>query len=153
MEKNRHISPEFRAQFSHYMDTQNLPERFRKPRSEVMKGRTCAEVDNDATSYDASLFKDIKDKLTNPMLSPLMAPDLSALPPTLVVVAEFDVLRDEGLLYAHRLKQAGTETQVHIEKGFHADFFCCMLPDWTGLNSKTGFQTECVLRAFIQRQQ
>ncbi len=40
--------------------------------------------------------------------APLIAQDLSHLPPALIMVAGFDPLRDEGIAYADRLTEAGT---------------------------------------------
>ena len=41
------------------------------------------------------------------MLRHLGQPDLSRLPPVLLITAEFDVLRDEAEDYARRLQAAG----------------------------------------------
>lgn len=45
--------------------------------------------------------------LCNPMVSPLHTDNFKGLPPTLVYPAEIDVLRDEGLAYARKLKEEG----------------------------------------------
>ncbi|WP_306325743.1 alpha/beta hydrolase [Streptomyces venezuelae] len=52
--------------------------------------------------------------------SPGLAADLTGLPPALLVLADCDPLRDEGLAYARRLSAAGVPARVHLHTGmFH----------------------------------
>ncbi len=49
----------------------------------------------------------------SPYASPARAVDLTGLPRTYLTTAEFDPLRDEGLIYAMRLLQAGVSVELH----------------------------------------
>jgi acetyl esterase len=48
----------------------------------------------------------------DPLASPLIATDLQALPPTTVLTAEFDPLRDEGEVFAERLAAEGVAVRL-----------------------------------------
>ena len=59
----------------------------------------------------------------NPYAAPMQAEDLSGLPPTLIMTAEYDPLCDDGAGYAERLKQAGVPTTYTCYQGTIHIFF------------------------------
>jgi acetyl esterase len=54
---------------------------------------------------------------TDPAAAPARQPDLAGLPPTHVVLAEVDVLRDEGLAYAEQLRSAAVPVSTRVWPG------------------------------------
>lgn len=53
----------------------------------------------------------------SPYAMPLLAADFSGLPKAFIAVAQFDPLRDDGMLYAERLQAAGVAAVLYPGKG------------------------------------
>jgi acetyl esterase len=58
-----------------------------------------------------------------PMASPILADDLSGLPPALIQVAEYDPLRDDGIRYARALEHAGNRVRLTEYVGMPHGYF------------------------------
>ena len=88
---------------------------------EFKYGEYVAPKKSDNEFGDADVFAGIKDTLYNPDFAPLMRDNLKGLPHAYVLTSQFDVLRDEGIIYAKRLEAAGVKvTWKNYEVGIHA---------------------------------
>ncbi|XP_031231873.1 arylacetamide deacetylase [Mastomys coucha] len=110
---NQHVPMEF----SHLLQFVNwsslLPARYKK--NHVYKNPTPGSSEL-AQKYPG--FIDVK-------ACPLLASDniLHHLPLTYIITCQYDVLRDDGLMYVKRLQNVGAHvTHHHIEDGFHGAF-------------------------------
>lgn len=71
---------------------------------------TCADgyfLTRDSMRWFLGHYAATPGDLEHPDLAPLLADDLTGLPPAYVATCELDPLRDEGALYAERLREAG----------------------------------------------
>uniref|UniRef100_A0A8B9JXC3 Arylacetamide deacetylase-like 4 n=1 Tax=Astyanax mexicanus TaxID=7994 RepID=A0A8B9JXC3_ASTMX len=101
----RHVPAELKAHYSKWLDPANLPPEFRER----------------ITTPDTEVYQIIKDGL-QPEFSPLLAEDedLCLTPSTFILTCEYDVLRDDGILFQKRLKDLGVDvTWHHVSDGFH----------------------------------
>lgn len=67
-------------------------------------------------------------QFNHPEVSPILTEDLKGLPPAVIINAEFDPLREDGVLYAEKLRKSGVKVW---EKCFPGQIHCLigLLPD------------------------
>jgi len=107
---NDHVSPAVKKMKAPYIDVTRLPSKYL-----VGYEKPSAETGNE------TMWNELKEKLLSPYFSPLVAQRLDGLPLTYLFTAEQDVLRDEGFLYAYRLKESGVKVEhVNSEVSIHA---------------------------------
>ncbi len=78
-------------------------------------------LEADALRYTYDLYRNGTDA-ENPYLSPLRADRFIGLPPAVILSAECDILVDDGLEYAQKLKEAGVEVEYILYKGMPHGF-------------------------------
>jgi acetyl esterase len=106
------------------------------------------------TKKDIDWFKDSylagsSLEVTDPRISPLLATDLTGLPPAMVLTGGFDPLRDEGNQYAEALAAAGVPVD-HRQFGPLVHAFANFFP-LGGASATAMAETVSALRAHLSR--
>ncbi|XP_039223485.1 arylacetamide deacetylase-like 4 [Crotalus tigris] len=108
---NAHLSQEVRAKYQKWVSPDHIPQEFK------VRGY----VPFVPSLFSEDLFR-LYERSFEPRLSPLLAEDaiLRQFPKTFLLTCEYDIFRDDGLLYKRRLEENGVAvTWHHLEDGFH----------------------------------
>jgi acetyl esterase/lipase len=90
----------------------------RRHRSRALYGEGFLLTDAEMGWFETNYLGPGREQAADPRASPLLAEDLTNLPPALVFTAAFDPLRDEGEQYARALRAAGTRVLLRRFAGF-----------------------------------
>ncbi|KFQ86808.1 Arylacetamide deacetylase-like 4, partial [Phoenicopterus ruber ruber] len=109
--KGRHVPEDLQLKYQKWVSADNIPPEFKT------RGYKPSTTDPGSKELDA-----LSSLAFDPVFSPLLAEDsvIAQLPETFILTCEFDVLRDDGLLYKKRLEDHGIKvTWCHLQEGFH----------------------------------
>lgn len=109
---NNHTNVEQKRRYRQFVDWSLIPTKYRQ----VYKEPITDNIDG-----DSQLIENAK-QILNPDISPLLVEnrDLAKLPSTYILTVDHDRLRDEGFIYAARLKINGVNVvHHHFDNTFH----------------------------------
>lgn len=109
--KGCHVPSDIKTRFGAWINSENIPNKFK------VRGYKPHITD----SFLDDVYEVVKQAFET-TFSPLMAEEavVRQLPKTCIITCEYDVLRDDGILYKKRLEDHGVPvTWYHIENGFH----------------------------------
>ncbi|XP_058487084.1 arylacetamide deacetylase-like 4 isoform X2 [Solea solea] len=109
--EGNHVPTELRPCYKAWLSSSNLPPEC------LARGFS----ERQSPGYDGNVYHTVKAGL-EPEVSPLLAEDavLKKTPPTFILTCEYDVLRDDGILYRKRLLDLKRDVNwQHVKHGFH----------------------------------
>ncbi|XP_054857554.1 arylacetamide deacetylase-like 3 [Eublepharis macularius] len=109
--KNAHVPDGMSVKYRKWISADHIPDEFKKRGYVPKVPAPFSEKLNKVTGLSFQ-----------PTFCPLLAEDdiVRQLPETFLLTCEYDVLRDDGLLYKKRLEDNGVPvTWLHLKKGFH----------------------------------
>ncbi|XP_063001289.1 arylacetamide deacetylase-like 4 [Elgaria multicarinata webbii] len=109
------IPSDMKMKYRKLLSADNIPEEF-KVRETKARKYTAPFAD----------MQELIDHLYGPLLSPLLVEDaiIRQLPQTFILTGQYDVLRDDGILYKKRLEDNDVPVSWHhFEDGFHGSLF------------------------------
>ncbi|XP_053137317.1 arylacetamide deacetylase-like 4 [Hemicordylus capensis] len=118
--KGSHVPEDMRIKWKTWINPDHIPKRFKS------RGYKPAPP----TPFSPKVLEQ-SNEFFDTTFSPLLAEDdiISQLPETYILTCEYDVLRDDGLLYKKRLEDAGIGvTWEHLEDAFHGIVFVLEIP-------------------------
>jgi acetyl esterase len=100
----------------------------------------------DTMRWFFDLYLDGPSRADDPAVAPIRAPSLAGLPPTYVITAEYDPLRDEGIDFARRLADAGVDvTHAHRADANHGFLL------WAAMNEPSAQTLDAACRWLVAR--
>ncbi|XP_060115600.1 arylacetamide deacetylase-like 4 [Heteronotia binoei] len=111
--ESRHVPEDLKRKYSKWVSADLIPEEF--------KTRGYKPQDPALYRFKPQVYEQIKEVL-DVTFSPLLVEDavIRKLPQAYILICEFDVVRDDGLLYKKRLEDNGIPvTLCHIKGGIH----------------------------------
>ncbi|XP_066493816.1 arylacetamide deacetylase-like 3 [Tiliqua scincoides] len=136
--KNAHVPEAMKVKYSKWISADLIPAEFK------VKGSKPSVL----APFSEELHKMMK-PVFETRFSPLLADDevIRQLPETFLLTCEYDILRDDGLLYRKRLEDNGVPvTWNHVKDGVHGIFLVFERPFLEFQSSRESF--ECVMHFF-----
>jgi len=133
-----HIPPDMRLKYRKWVSPDNIPEEFKVRGYKPHKPH----------EFKAKVFEKVK-RICEPNQCPLLAEDalIHQLPESFILTCEYDVLRDDSLLYKKRLEDNRVRmTWYHLKDGFHG---ITSLYDDCGLSFPAGGRGLDIIVKFI----